>query len=386
MRSIAFRIGLSVLFILMGLSLLECSMKEKTTGTNSESYRVYVGTYTSGESEGIYIYQLNRQTGELSYLSKFVGIDDPSFLAIHPAKTFLYSVSEGGKKDGSISAFRINSESGELEFLNKQSSGGRGPAHVNVDGSGRWVLTANYGGGSVAILPIRKDGSLGPPTDVRKHQGSGIDPKRQKEPHPHSIWVSPDNRFAFVPDLGIDKIMIYKLDLKNGKLLTNDPPYFKTAPGAGPRHFTFHPNGRYAFVINELNSTITAMKYDATAGALTKVQTIRTVPDEYTGINYCADIHTSPDGRYVYGSNRGHNSIAVFSFDDQTGTLKLIECESTQGDWPRNFAIDPDGKILLAANQRSDNVVTFFIDQKTGELTPTGFQAEISMPVCLKLL
>ena len=371
-----------LLAVIVALLLPGCATKQKTA---SDEFWVYVGTYTAGESEGIYIYKLILVSGELVPHAKATGIDNPSFLAIHPSGNYLYSVSEGRAPQGSISAFRIDRSAGKLTFLNKQSSGGAGPCHLIVDRSGKWVLAANYSGGTVSVLPILEDGRLGSATDVKQHEGSSINPDRQREPHPHSIWPSPDNRFIFVPDLGIDKIMIYRFDAEHGRLTAGDPAFFQTKPGAGPRHFTFHPSGKFAFVINELNSTITSMKYDSQTGALTRIETVSTLPKDFAGVNYCADIHTSRDGKFVYGSNRGHNSIAVFAFDERTGHLDFVETESTRGDWPRNFAIDPTGRLLLAANQKSDNVVTFWIDRETGELMPTGFQAEIPMPVCLKL-
>ena len=377
--------GMTLIVLLIGIILTGCTSNNKTKNM-AQDFLVYIGTYTSGESEGIYLYRLNTANGELTYLSKTTGIENPSFLAIHPGGKYLYSVSQVRSHSGEIFAYQIARKTGELTFLNKQSSEGAGPCHVLVDHSGKWVLAANYTGGTVSMLPIMEDGSLGPVTDVKKHHGSSVNPDRQKEPHPHSIWVSPDNRFAFVPDLGMDKIMIYKLDLVNGKLLPNDPAFFKAAPGSGPRHFTFHPSGKFAFVISELASTITSMKYDSTSGALTKIETVSTLPAGWTGESYCADIHTSPDGKFVYGSNRGHNSIAVFSFNEKSEKLSLIECESVQGNWPRNFAIDPSGTFLLAANERSNNIVTFRIDKNSGKLTPTGHQAKVSMPVCLKLI
>ena len=372
-----------LLILLVSLLLNACNKKNNPV---NKEFLVYVGTYTSGESEGIYTYRLNMETGELFQQTTTGTIENPSFLALHQNGEYLYAVSRSQSDQGSIHAFNRDPKNGRLTFINKQSSEGAGPCHVIVDHSGKWVLAANYGGGTVCILPIKKDGILGPATDVKTHTGPSVNPDRQKEPHPHSIWVSPDNRFVFVPDLGTDKIMIYKLDSEKGKLLPNDPPYFQTAPGAGPRHFTFHPNGKNAFVINELNSTITSMNYDAKTGAFTKVQTVSTLPEDFNGSNTCADIHTSPNGKFVFGSNRGHDSIAVFSFKENSGQLSFVETESTQGVQPRNFAVDPTGKILLAANQKTNNVVTYWIDQNSGELTPTGYQTDIPTPVCLKLV
>lgn len=369
------------LALLMVTSLLAAGCATAPRKTAEEI--VYIGTYTGGDSEGIYTYKLNLKTGELTHLATTGGIENPSFLALHPKGLYLYAVSQIRSNSGSIYAYKREA-GGKLTLINKQSSEGAGPAHLLVDHSGRWLLTANYTGGTVALLPINEDGSLGPATDVKQHTGSSVNPDRQKEPHPHSIWVSPDNRFVFVPDLGIDKVVIYKLDHKEGKLLPNDPADYQSEPGAGPRHFTFHHSGRYAFVINELSSTITSLSYDQTNGVLSRIETVSTLPDTFSGTNTCADIHTTPDGRFVYGSNRGHDSIAAFSFDRETGQLTFVETESTQGVQPRNFAIDPTGKILLAANQRTNNVVTFWIDQKTGELSPTGHSVTVPTPVCLK--
>jgi 6-phosphogluconolactonase len=370
--------SLYVLFLM--IIIVGCSNKNMPT-----SFFVYVGTYTGGDSEGIYTCTLDTKTGELLRQEVTSGINNPSFLAIHPNGEYLYSVGRNQSDLGSVHSFKRDRTTGHLTFLNKQSSEGAGPCHVIVDNTGKWVLTANYGGGTVSILPIKKDGSLGPATDMKKHTGSSVNPNRQNEPHPHSIWVSPDNQYVFVPDLGIDKIVIYKLDSINGKLLPNGPPFFQTAPGAGPRHFTFHPNGKNAFVINELNCTITSMNYETETGALSKKHTMSTLPKNFTAENTCADIHTTPNGRFVYGSNRGHDSIAVFSFNKETGQLFFVETESTQGIQPRNFAIDPTGSILLAANQKTNNVVTYWINQQSGELTPTGFKAKVPSPVCLKL-
>ncbi len=370
-----------ILPILLAIAFSFSACSKKT----NDSY-VYVGTYTGGDSEGIYTYKLNMDSGELIHYATTTGIENPSFLAPHQNGKWFYSVSQIRSKSGDIQAFKRDLKTGLLTTLNSQSSEGAGPCHLIVDKSGKWILAANYTGGTISILPIKEDGSLGPATDKIQHSGSSANPDRQQEPHPHSIWVSPDNRFAFVPDLGTDKINIYKLDLENGKFLPSEPEFFETEPGAGPRHFTFHPNGEYAFVINELKSTMTSMEYNKQNGALTKIQTVSTLPAGFTDTSYCADVHTSPDGNFVFGSNRGHNSIALFAFDEQTGELKFIEAESTQGDWPRNFAVDPAGKILLAANQNSNDVFTYWINQKTGMLTPTGFQAKIPSPVCLKLV
>jgi 6-phosphogluconolactonase len=245
---------------------------------------------------------------------------------------------------------------------------------------------ANYSGGNVALFPVGADGALKPAADMQGHQGSSVNDKRQKEPHAHCIVLDPANQFAFAADLGTDKIMIYRFDAKLGKLTPNEPAFMATKPGAGPRHFIFHPNGKYAFVINELNSTVTAYSYNASKGSLTELQTLSTLPQGFSGENYCADIHVSADGKFVYGSNRGHDSIVVFGFNQSNGKLTYVENVSTGGKWPRNFTLDPSGKILLVANQNSNNIVSFKIDNKTGKLTPTGKETEVPSPVCLLMV
>lgn len=360
------------------------------TKQNTERVLVYVGTYTRGESEGIFVYRLDPSSGALEFASVATGIDNPSFLALHPRERYLYSVNEvrevAGKPSGAVTAFSIDPETGELTLLNQQPSHGTGPCHLSLDKTGSYVLVANYAGGSICILPIQQDGRLGPATDFVQHQGSSVVPRRQQAPHPHSIIVDPTNRYVFVPDLGMDKIIIYQLDLRQGKLKPNDEPWVQVKPGAGPRHFTFHPDGRYAYVINEIDSTMTAFAYDEGRGALREIQTLSTLPEDFEGASYCADVHVSPSGRFLYGSNRGHDSIVIFAVDEETGKLTCLGHEPTQGKYPRNFAIDPSGTLLLAANQGSDTIVTFRIDQQTGRLTPTGHVAEVPTPVCVKML
>jgi 6-phosphogluconolactonase len=270
-----------------------------------------------------------------------------------------------------------------LRELNKRHSPGV-PCHVSVHPSGKFVLAANYGGGNIVIYPVSADGGLGEASDVAQHTGKGADPKRQDGPHAHCIMLDSAGRYAFAPDLGIDKVMIYRIDVKNGKLVPNG--FTATKAGAGPRHFEFHPSGEFAYVINELDSTLTAFAYDKAKGALTELQTVSTLPPDFSGTNYCADIHVHPSGRFVYGSNRGHDSVVAFAIEQNSGKLNLIAHESTRGKWPRNFAIDPTGAFLLAANQNTDNVAAFRIDQQTGKLTATGQTIEIPTPVCLKFI
>jgi 6-phosphogluconolactonase len=350
---------------------------------------VYVGTYTRGASEGIYRFRLDPATGALSSAGSVARVDQPSFLALHPRRALLFSVNElgefAGQKCGGVSAFAIDESTGELSLLNQQPSGGTGPCYVSVDATGRFVLVANYGGGSVALLPIGEDGRLGEASDFIQHTGSSVNPNRQQEPHAHSIIPSPDNRFAFAADLGLDKVMIYQLDLAAGRLRPNDPPWAQVHAGAGPRHFAFHPNGRYAYLINEIDSTFTAFAYDPTRGALTELHTVPTLPAGFEGRSSCADVHVHPSGKFLYGSNRGHDSIVIYAIDEATGRLTYVGHEPTQGKTPRGFTIDPTGTYLLAANQNTDTIVTFRIDPSTGQLTATGHVAQVPTPVCLRI-
>lgn len=349
---------------------------------------VYVGTYTSGKSEGIYLCRLDLSSGELKHVAIAKGVKDPSYLAIAPSRRYLYAVNEveefAGKKSGAVSAFAVDRRMGELRFLNQQPSLGGSPCYVVVDRTGRFVLVANYSGGNVAVLPILSDGSLGEATDMKQDQGSSINTERQQGPHAHCIVLDPANRFAYTCDLGTDKIMLFRFDKRRGQLIPNESPWVQAKPGAGPRHFTFHPTGRYAYVINELHATVTAFAVNPNKGNLTEVQTVPTLPREPTSADSGADIHVSPDGQFLYCSNRGHDSIAAFQIDRRTGRLTFIAHESTVGKTPRNFAIDPTGAFLLVANQRSDNIVTFRRDRKTGRLSATGHVAEVPSPVCLK--
>lgn len=355
----------------------------------TENLLLYVGTYTSGKSEGIYVYSMNLASGELKHVATTKGVKDPSFVAVAPSRRYLYAVNEleefAGKKSGAVSAFAIDSKTGDLRFLNQQPSLGGAPCYLDVDRSGRFVLVANYAGGNVAVLPIRRDGTLGEATDMKQDHGSSINTERQEAPHAHCIVLDPANRFAYACDLGTDKIMIFRFDKRRGELSANRKPWVQLKPGAGPRHLVFHPDGKRAYVINELHASITAFAHDRHNGNLEEVQTIATLPPGFSGANTSADIHISPDGRFVYCSNRGHDSIAAFEINPADGKLTLIAHEPTRGKTPRNFAIDPTGAFLLAANQNSNNIVTFRRDKKTGRLTATDHVTEAPSPVCLKL-
>ncbi len=376
-----------------GLPLANSVFGQTAKGENTKEMLVYIGTYTSGKSlsEGIYIYKLNLENGELQPYKTIKNVVEPSYLAIDKNKKYLYAVNETveyeGKKSGAVSAFAIDQKSGDLKFLNKQPSLGGAPCFVTVSENGRFVLIANYVGGNVAVFQIEKDGRLGASIDLAQHSGSGANKERQESAHAHSIMLDKSNRFAFANDLGIDKVMIYQFDDKNGKLKPNSTqPFYQTKLGAGPRHFAFHPNGKLAFVINELDMTISSLAYNAAQGTLKEIQTVPTLPATFSGANTCADIHVSPNGKFLYGSNRGHDSIVSYRIDEKNGTLQYIEHVSTGGKTPRNFAIDPTGQFLLAANQNSNSIVVFRINENSGKLAQTGNAAQVPTPVCLKLI
>lgn len=352
---------------------------------------VYVGTYTGPKSKGIYLCELDLATGKLTEKGLAGEVTNPSFLAIHPNKKFLFAVGEinnfKGKRGGAASAFSIDPKTGKLTLLNQETSGGGGPCHVSVDKEGKNILLANYGGGSVEVIPVAADGKLGEPTSFIQHKGKGPDKGRQEAPHAHSINLDAANKFAFAADLGLDKVLIYKFDAAKGTLTPNDPAYGEVPPGGGPRHFAFHPNGKFAFVCDEMTSAVTAFAYDAEKGALKTLDTISTLPEglKVKG-NSTAEVQVHPNGKAVYVSNRGHDSIAVFSCDAATGKLTPIQHESTQGKTPRNFGIDPTGAYLVAANQDSASLVVFKIDPATGKLTPADSKVEVPTPVCVKFM
>ena len=352
---------------------------------------VYFGTYTGKKSQGIYVSRLDLATGALSKPELAVETKSPSFLAIHPNKKFLFAVGEindfEGKKAGGVSSFAIDAATGKLTLLSAQSSGTPGPCHVSVDHAGKVALVANYGGGSVAALPIAADGKLSPASTHIQHGGVAAD-GRPLQPHAHSINVSKDNKFAFAADLGLDKVLVYKLDPATGGLAANDPAFTAVPTGSGPRHFAFHPSGRFAYVINERTMTMTAFSYDEKRGELKVIETVSTLPPGETVQKgqSTAEVQVHPSGKFVYGSNRGHHTIVVFAVDEKTGRLTHVENTSTQGKTPRNFGIDPTGAFLLAANQDTDNVFVYRIDSKTGKLTPTGGSVEVGSPVCVKFL
>jgi 6-phosphogluconolactonase len=346
---------------------------------------LFIGTYTGPKSKGIYRLEMDLATGKLSEPEIAGEAVNPSFLALHPNGRFLYAVSEIDG-NGGVKAFALDSKTGNLTPLNVQPSKGAGPCHLVVDKAGKNVLVANYGGGSATVLPIKEDGSLGEPTGFFQHTGSSVDPSRQKEPHAHSINLDAANRFAFVADLGLDQVLVYRFDPDKGAITANDPPFVKVAPGAGPRHFAFHPNGKFAYVINEMGNTVTVLAYDAAKGVLKAGQSVTTLPKDFKGNTSTAEVVVHPSGKFLYGSNRGQDSIAIFRVDPKTGELTAAGHQGSGIKTPRNFNIDPTGKFLIVANQGGDSLVVFAIDAKTGELTPTGQKIEVPGPVCVKFL
>lgn len=356
---------------------------------------VYFGTYTvraggatkDPTSKGIYVSRFDMASGKLAPVELAGEVTNPSFFAIHQNGKFLYAVGEtygsAGKPGGTVTAFSIDSASGKLTKLNEVGSEGGGPCFATVDKTGRWLLVANYGTGSVASFALGADGKLGAAASVIQHKGSSVDASRQKGPHAHSINLDPKNRFAVAADLGTDRLYVYKFDQKTGKL--SEHSEFQMKPGSGPRHFSFHPSGKFAFAVNEMAMTVTSMFWDGTAGKLVEVETVSTIPGPVEKGQSTAEILAHPSGNFVYASNRGHDTIAVFNVDKR-GKLARTENQPTLGKTPRNFGISPDGNWLIAANQNSDSVVVFKIDPATGVLRPTGQKMEVPMPVCVRFL
>ena len=330
-------------------------------------------------SGGIHVYRLDAKTGAL-HLQSTAKDASASFLAVHPSGKWLYGAG------GGVTAFSIAPQTGELSLLGQTKTGGSGECHLAVDPTGSCVLTANYGDGSVAAVRLKPNGHLDKVTDLAHHKGTSVNPQRQEGPHAHSINLDAEGTFAYAADLGLDKVMIYRLDPAQGSLTPASPPSASLKPGAGPRHLSFTPSGRYAYVINELDSTVTAFRHSKTNGQLDEVQTITTLPQGFSGKNYPSEVLVEPSGRFVYGANRGHNSIVVFAIAPETGKLTLVEHELTQGKWPRNFGIDPTGSFLIVGNQQSDTVVVFRIEKETGELHPTGEVARVKGASCIRFL
>jgi 6-phosphogluconolactonase len=354
---------------------------------------VYVGTYTSENSKGIYLFRLqvdNPQSASLVPIGVAAETPSPSFLEFDDRRRLLFAVNEvgqfDGKPTGAVTAFSIDRESGKLTQLNQQPSMGSGPCHLVLDRQRRHLLVANYSSGSVSVLPVAADGRLGAASDVVQHSGSSVNPDRQKGPHAHCVTMDPGNRFAFVCDLGLDKVMVYRFDAERGKLTPHDPPFAAIKPGSGPRHMVFRPGGRFAYVVNEMSSTVTVFAYAPETGVLKEIQSVSTLPAYFTGDNTTAEIDVHPSGKWLYASNRGHNTIVLFNIDRSKGTLTYVEEQVTRGSTPRHFGIDPSGRHFAVANQNSETILMAQIDGGNGRLKPSSALASAPTPVCIKFL
>ncbi len=351
-------------------------------GAQAADYLVYAGTYSRGQSRGIYAFRFDTSKGKLTSLGLAAETLNPSFLAEHPNHRFLYAVNEGGKGGNTVSAFAIDAKTGKLTPLNAVSSQGSGPCHLAVDATGHWLAAANYNNGTMALIPVHSDGTLGEATQVERHQGTGPTP-RQRGPHAHCVLFSPDNHFLLLADLGLDKIFVYKFDAAAGTLTPNQPDSASVPPGAGVRHLAFHPNGRVLYSINELGSTISAFHYFPPTGTLEKFQDISSLPEGFQGQNGPAEVVVNSTGTRLYGSNRGADSIAVFTIDATSQSLKYLDNTPTLGKAPRHFALDPTGKFLLAANQDAGGISVFRV-AASGQLTPVGSPVkDADFPVCI---
>jgi 6-phosphogluconolactonase len=375
------------------LFLLAGAMMATTEARAAEKSWVFVGTYTNSKaspSEGIYRLEFDPADGSLTPKGVAAKSADPSFLAVHPNGEFLYAVNElgefEGEKAGAVSAFALDAASGELKPLNQQSSRGAHPCHLTIDPSGKVVLAANYSGGSVVCLPIDPAGTLRPASSFIQHQGKSVDPDRQTAPHAHSANLDPTGKLALVADLGLDKVLLYDLDADAGKLTPHDPAFAKVAAGSGPRHLAWHPSGRFAYVITEMGNTVAAFAYDEAKGSLDEIQSIPTLPGDFRGTSHCAEVVAHPSGKFLYGSNRGHDSLAIYKVDPATGKLTAAGWQPVGGKNPRGFSIDPTGGFLLAASMDSDRIVVFRIDPETGGLTAVGEPVSLPKPVCIRFV
>ena len=370
------------------LAFFVLSLSVNLSAQKSKEQFLIIGTYTSGSSDGIYVYKFNTETGENNFVSS-VKTSNPSYLAISPNQKYVYAVNENADSTrftvtGHVAAFSFNKTTGKLNFINKHESGGKHPCYVSIDKTGKWVIVGNYSSGSLAVLPVRSNGSLDSAVQVIQHEGSSVNSERQEGPHVHATVLNKNNKTLYVPDLGLDEVMLYNLDTKTGKLKEFDPPLVATEPGAGPRHIDIHPNGNYAYLMEELTGSVSVYKIEKN-GYLSLVQNISGLPRDFTGEVGSADIHVSPDGKFLYCSNRGEsNTIGIFSINKSNGQLEWIDHQSTLGKTPRNFNFDPTGNFLLVANQNSDEIVIFKRDKETGLLTDSGKRIKVSKPVCLK--
>ncbi|WP_411966178.1 lactonase family protein [Haloferax sp. YSMS24] len=343
----------------------------------------YACGYSEDGSGGVFSYRVDTESGELDNFGR-IPVDGASFLAVHPEHTYVYAITRFEK--GFVIAYRRDEETGELTEVNHQPTGGKSPCYVSVNSAGSHVFVANGSDSTIAVFPIRDGGGVEKSTQCIKHEGSSVDPERQQSPHPHSIDTSPNDRFVYVPDLGTDQVVIYRATRTDGVLQLEAIEQVALHGGAGPRHFEFHPNGQYLFLINELDSSISAYDYDPETGMLSEIMNASTLPDDYHGDNLCADIHVHPSGQWIFGSNRGHDSIAIFAVDETDGSISLVGQESTRGHWPRHFMLDPEGRYLYVENRRSDSVVTFEINRESGELKFVREQTSLPEPVCLRFI
>ena len=351
---------------------------------------VFFGTHSAGPNRGISVAHFDSNTGVLTKPELVVEAPAPAYFVLHPDGRHLYACNSNDFSKGytgeTISAYSIDPKNGRLTLLNQQPSGGADPSYITIDATNRFALVANYKGGNISVIALNPDGSLGKRTAFFQHTGSSVNSVRQTQAYAHSIRLDPANRFALVADLGLDKVFIYSFNQKDGSLTPNDPPFVKVAPGSGPRHLAFHPNGRFVFLINEMASTIISYAWDSKKGRITELQTISTLPSDYKGTSACAEIEVHPNGKFLYATNRGHDSIAVFSIDVSPGKLTLIEHVPTQGRTPRNFSFDPTNRWLIVTNHDSDNAMVFRVDEKSGGLTPKGKPVPIFYPFCVRFL
>jgi 6-phosphogluconolactonase len=377
------------LLLTLILALCALSVAGNVADAAGQKYTFYVGTYTDHGSKGIYAYRFDSATGESDSLGLAAESTAPSFLAIAPSGRFLYAVNEisqfNGQPTGAVSAFAIQPKTAKLTLLNQVPSRGEGPAHIALDRSGKYALVSNYDRGSIAVFPVLENGRLGEATAFVQHKGSSVNKERQEGPHAHAAVFSPDNRFVIVADLGLDKLLVYRFDAAAGTI-GGDPQIVRAVPGAGPRHLVFDATGRYLYVINEMQSTVVAYAYDARNGALSEVQIVSALPKGFPQTSEAAEIEMHPSGRFLFASNRGDDSIAVFAINPKDGTLAPVEIDSTGGKTPRNFVLDPTGAWLLAANQDSNDIVAFRVDPSTGHLTRSGLELHVTSPVCVRFV
>jgi 6-phosphogluconolactonase len=391
MKSLRFALALTMMALFFG-SDLGCHGENPTPSTASPaSYWVYFGTFTGKKSKGIYMATFDARSGKLGEPQLVAEAPSPAFLALHPSHNFIYACNEvnslDGKPQGAVSAFSIDQKSGKLAFLGRQPSAGKGPTHVWIDSTGKNVLVANYASGSVALLPVKSDGSLDPPSSVDQHWGKGADASRQEGPHAHSAYTDPSNLFVLSCDLGLDKVFVYRFDLAAHTITPNEPPFAEVEPGSGPRHLAIAPSGKFVYVLNEIACTVGVFSYDGQRGLLKHVETISTLSDDFSGNKSTAEVFIHPSGKYLYCSNRGDaNSITVFEVDTASGKLTTVDRTSTQGRTPRGFGIDPTGAWLIAGNQDTDDVAVFRINQLSGKLEPTGQNVSVPTPVCVTFL